>query len=187
MLDIRFIRENAERVQLSAEQKGYTVSIAKLLQCDDARRELQQQVDELRERRNQNASKMKGGRPEQSVIDEGRQIKAELAEFEGKLSDVETEYTTLLKKVPNVAHADVPVGASEDENVEVKVVGELPKFDFTPKNHYEIAQVKDWIDKERAANVSGARFAYLKGDLVKLQLALMTWVINTLSDENVLA
>jgi seryl-tRNA synthetase len=61
MLDIRFIRENAERVQLSAEQKGYTVSIAKLLQCDDARRELQQQVDELRERRNQNASKMKGG------------------------------------------------------------------------------------------------------------------------------
>ena len=75
MLDIRFIRENAERVQLSAEQKGYTVSIAKLLQCDDARRELQQQVDELRERRNQKASKMKGGRPEQSVIDEGRQIK----------------------------------------------------------------------------------------------------------------
>ncbi len=183
MLDIRFIRENAERVQLSAEQKGYTVSIAKLLQCDDARRELQQQVDELRERRNQNASKMKGGRPEQSVIDEGRQIKAELAEFEGKLSDVETEYTTLLKKVPNVAHADVPVGASEDENVEVKVVGELPKFDFTPKNHYEIAGAKGWLDKERAAKVSGARFAYVMGDMVLLQQAIIQFVMNALTNE----
>ena len=76
---------------------------------------------------------------------------------------------------------DVPVGASEDENVEVKVWGEPTHFDFEPKNHWEIGEQKDWIDKERAAKVTGARFAYLKGDLVQLQFALIQYVLNTRS------
>lgn len=85
MLDIRFIRENPDKVQQAARDKGYDVSIAELLELDDDRRELQQQVDALRERRNANADQMKGGRPDQTVIDEGRQIKIELSEREGYL------------------------------------------------------------------------------------------------------
>ena len=183
MLDIRFIRENPEKIQQAAKDKGYDVSIAELLKYDDERRELQQKVDELRKKRNDNAAKMKGGKPEQAVIDEGKQIKIELSERENYLTNTDAQYTELLKKVPNMPWNDVPLGVSEDENVEVKVVGEKPVFSFEPKNHYEIAEAKGWLDKERAAKVAGARFAYVMGDLVKLQLAIEHFVINTLTDE----
>lgn len=187
MLDIRFIREHADEVQENARHKGYDVSIADLLEKDDARRAVAVIVDELRQRRNANAAKMKGGRPEQSVIDEGRQIKAELAEKEAALSALELDTSALQKKVPNMAFADVPVGASEDENVVSKVVGEIPHFDFPVQNHMQIAMQRGWLDKERAAKVAGSRFAYLKGEIVRLQFAIVQYVIDTLSDEARLA
>ena len=183
MIDIRLVRENPELVAQNAKNKGYDVDVNKLVALDDERRSLQQQVDELREKRNQNASKMKGGKPDQATIDEGKQIKVELAEREGYLTKADEAFTELFKKVPNMAADDVPYGASEDENIIAKTVGEKPSFGFAPRNHYEIAEQREWIDKNRAAKVSGSRFAYIKGDLVKLQLAIVSFVINTLSDE----
>ena len=182
MLDIRFIRENADAVQRASEQKGYRVSISDLLELDDSRRDLQKRVDELRQRRNEVASRMKGGKPEQDLVDRGKAIKAEL----GQLDMVNGRYMALLKQVPNMPHADVPVGLSEDENVEVKVVGNIPKFDFAPKNHYEIAEAKGWLDTERAAKVAGARFAYIMGDLVLLQQAIIQFVIISLTNPAVI-
>ncbi len=184
MLDIRFIRENADAVQQNARNKGYDVSIADLLEKDEARRQASQLVDELRERRNANAAKMKGGRPDDAVIDEGKQIKLELSTREAELAEYEAEYTSLLKAVPNMAAADVPVGASEAENVIAKEIGTKPQFDFAVRNHAEIAEQRGWLDKERAAKVAGSRFAYLKGDLVRLQMAIVQYVINTLGDED---
>lgn len=186
MLDIKFIRENAEQVQQAAGHKGYTVDIQKLLQLDDARRELQQQLDELRARRNENAAKMKGGKPEQSLINEGKQIKTELAVLEAKWSTVDDEFLGLLKKVPNMPLSDVPLGASEDENVVTKTVGEPPKFTFEPKSYADIAYAKGWLDKERAAKVAGSRFAYVKGDAVMLQFALMQFIMDKLTDQTFL-
>lgn len=183
MLDIRFIRENADAVQRASEQKGYQVSISDLLELDDSRRDLQKRVDELRQRRNEVASRMKGGKPEQDLVDRGKAIKAELGQLESQLDMVNGRYMALLKQVPNMPHADVPVGLSEDENVEVKVVGDIPQFDFAPKNHYEIAEAKGWLDKERAAKVAGARFAYIMGDLVLLQQAIIQFVMNSLTSE----
>lgn len=182
MLDIRFIRENPEKVQESARLKGYDVDVPSLLKLDSERRSLQAQVDEIRERRNEIASKMKSGKPDQSLVDEGKQLKVQLAEREKYLSQVDRQYTELLKSVPNMPADDVPVGKTEDENVEIKVVGEIPKFDFEPKNHYELAEAKGWLDKGRAAKVSGARFAYLMGDLVLLQQAIIQFVMTSLSD-----
>ena len=189
MLDIRFIRDHADEVQENARRKNYDVNIAALLELDESRRELASRVDELRERRNANAAKMKGatGRPDQAIIDEGKVIKVELADLEAQLSSVEADALALQKKVPNMALADVPVGASEDENVVAKVVGEPTQFDFAPRNHWQVAEQRGWIDKERAAKVAGSRFAYLKGDLVKLQFAIVQFVINTLSDEAAIA
>jgi seryl-tRNA synthetase len=184
MIDIRLLREQPEAVAENARNKGYDIDVNKLVTLYDERRTLQQQVDELREKRNQNAAKMKGGQPDQATIDEGKQIKVELSEREGYLADVEQEFTNLYKQVPNMAAEDVPLGASEDENVVTKTVGDKPSFDFAPRNHYEIAEQRDWIDKERAAKVAGSRFAYLKGDLVKLQFAIINFVIDTLTDEN---
>lgn len=186
MLDIRYIRDNPDKVQVNAHNKGVDVDIKRLLELDEERLSLQQQVDELRERRNQNATQMKGGRPEQSAIDEGKRIKVELAEREKYHKDIETQYTTLLKQVPNMAWEDVPIGLSEDENVEVKVVGQMPRFDFKPKNHYEIAEAKNWLDKERAAKVTGARFAYVMGDMVLLQQAIIQFVMHSLTDEAII-
>ena len=186
MLDIRFIRENADAVQRASEQKGYRVSISDLLELDDSRRDLQKRVDELRQRRNEVASRMKGGKPEQDLVDRGKAIKAELGQLESQLDMVNGRYMALLKQVPNMPHADVPVGLSEDENVEVKVVGNIPKFDFAPKNHYEIAEAKGWLDKERAAKVAGARFAYIMGDLVLLQQAIIQFVITSLTNPAVI-
>lgn len=183
MLDIRFIRENADQVQEAARHKGYTIDIQKILSLDSSRRELQQQVDVLRTRRNEIAAQMKGGKPEQALVDEGKQIKVELAEREEYLRMANDDFLALLKKVPNMPADDVPVALSEEENVVTKTVGDIPQFDFTPRNHAEIAEQRGWLDKERAAKVAGSRFAYIMGDLVKLQLAIEHFVIDTLTDQ----
>lgn len=183
MLDIRFVRENAGDVQENARRKGYDVNIDELLQLDQSKRQLQQEADELREKRNGIASQMKGGRPSDELIAEGKAIKDQLAGVEADLRQAEEVFVTLLKKVPNMALTDVPVGATEDENVVAKKVGEPTRFDFAPKNHAELAETKGWLDKERAAKVTGSRFAYLKGDLVKLQFALIQFVMDKLSDQ----
>jgi seryl-tRNA synthetase len=186
MLDIRFIRENPEKVEQNARNKGYDVSIAELLKWDETKRQLQQQADELRARRNEIASRMKGGRPSDDMVAEGKAVKEQLAAVETNLKEADERLVTLLKAVPNMAIQDVPVGASEDENVIVKTVGTPTQFDFTPRSHYEIAEKREWIDKERAAKVTGARFAYIKGDLVRLQLAVVNFVLDTLTNGDTL-
>ncbi len=183
MLDIQFIRDNPEVVQEKAKQKGYDVDVAKLLGVDKNRRELLAHAEDLRQKRNENAAKMKNGKPEQSLIDEGKQIKVELAEHETLLKETEAEWLVLLKQIPNIPLDDVPVGETEDENVVSKKVGEPTTFDFEAKTHAQIAEAKGWLDKERAAKVSGSRFAYLKGDLVRLQFAIIQFIMDKLSSQ----
>ncbi len=183
MLDIRFVRENPERVKEASQQKGYEVDVDRVLELDARRRELQQKADELREKRNEISGKMKGGKPSPELIEQGKEIKTQLAKLEADLGLTNEEFVKDLQAIPNMPLGDVPVGASEDENVVSKTVGEKPTFTFEPKNHYEIAEARGWIDKERAAKVAGARFAYIKGDLVKLQFALMQLVVDVLTDE----
>ncbi len=187
MLDINYIRENAEKVQKNAINKGCDVSISKLLELDSSRRDLQSQVDELRAKRNENVSQVKGGKPSAEMISQGKAIKSQLSGIESSLKEADEKYIDLLKQVPNMAASGVPVGLSEDENVVVKTIKDVTKFDFEPRNHAEIAAERGWIDKERAAKVTGSRFAYIEGDLVKLQLAIVNFVINTLSDESKIA
>ncbi len=183
MLDIRYIRDNPKEVQTNAHNKGYEVDINELLKLDINRRDLQIQIDELRQKRNDNIASAKGAKPTESAINEGKVLKEKLSNLESQYNEIDSKFTTLLKKVPNMAFADVPVSLNEDDNVVIKTIGDITKFDFKPRNHAEIATQRGWLDKERAAKVTGSRFAYLKGDLVKLQMAIVQWVINTLSDE----
>lgn len=187
MLDIQFIRDNAEVVKEKSKQKGYVVEIDQLLEIDEKRRALLTSIENLRARRNENADKMKGGRPEPELIEEGKRIKAELAEAEERFKGVDEQFGKLLKAVPNMSLDYVPVGATEDENVVIKTVGEQPKFDFVPKHDFELGAQLDLIDKERAAKIAGSRFAYLKGGLVRMQLAIMQFVMQTLGDEQIIA
>lgn len=186
MIDIQYIRENPDEVREKSKQKGYDVDVDRLLVVDRDRKELLLQVEELRHRRNENADKMKGGKPEQTLIDEGKQIKIALAEREEYLAETETEWLTLLKTVPNMPLEFVPVGYSEDENVIEKTVGAPRNFDFEPKDDEQLGNMHDLMDKQRAAKISGSRFVYLKGDLVRLQFAIIQWVMSTLADTEIL-
>lgn len=187
MLDIKFIRENADLVAQSARDKGYDVNIAELLGLDEKRRELQQKTDRVREQRNQIATQTKGGGPTPELIEQGKRIKEELVSLEKDLRETDEAYGALLNKIPNISWPDVPVGANENENVVAKTVGDQPHFDFAPKNHYEISEQRDWIDKTRAAKVTGTRFAYIKGDLVRLWWALQQFAVVELTNEKVIA
>lgn len=187
MIDIQYVRDNPDRVAEAAKQKGYKVDIPRLLSLDEDRRALLSQVEQLRQKRNEIATSMKGGKPSPELIDEGKQVKVELAERENLLNEAEAGWLELLKKIPNMPLADVPIGASEDENVVAKTVGEPTKFDFEPKNHAEIAEAKGWLDKERATKVAGSRFVYIKGDLVMLDWALNMFVLGKLTDEKFIA
>lgn len=186
MLDIQFIRENPQLVEEKSKQKGYDVTVAELLDLDEERRTLITTLEGLRAKRNENASQMKGGKPSPELIAQGKSIKTEIAQLEEQFTAVDEQYTKLLASVPNMPLQDVPVGATEDENVVAKTVGEPPKFDFEPKHHWQLAGQKDLIDKERAAKIAGSRFAYIKGDLVRLQFALMQFVMQTLGDQKVI-
>ena len=186
MLDINYIRDNRQKVEDAIKNKGYTIDLDEILQLDDARKELSQKTDILRQERNQISSQMKNGQPDQALISRGKEIKQELSSLEEKLSSVESDFLAKLKTVPSVPCDDVPVGLSEDDNEVAEVCGEPTKFNFEPKNHYEIGQARGWIDKERASKVTGARFAYIKGEMVSLQMAIVNFVMNSLSDEGVI-
>lgn len=186
MLDIQFIRSNPELVAEKAAQKGYTVDVPQLLGFDDERRQLLQQIEDLRRQRNELSSQTKGQRPSDEQVQAGRALKEQLADLEHRLAAIEKEFLELLKTVPNMPLDDVPVGASEDENVVVKQWGDKPQFDFEPKNHWQIGEAKGWIDKERAAKVAASRFVYLKGDLVLLEFALWQFALSRLTNQAVI-
>lgn len=187
MLDIQYIREHSQEVAEKSRQKGYAVDIDRLLQLDTKRRDILGGVEDLRRQRNELAGASKNQRPTDVDLQRGRQLKSEIADLEKSLQDVETEYTKLLKLVPNMPLADVPVGLTEEENVVSKTVGEPTKFDFEPKSHADLAVAKGWLDKDRAAKVAGSRFAYIKGDMVKLQFAIIQFIMDKLSDREFIA
>ena len=188
MLDIDFIRNNPALVAEQSALKGYKVNIDELLTLDSAVRKGRGEVEEIRRRRNENAEKIKlsTGKPDPALIAEGKVMKAELATKEDALNQIESQFVQLLKKVPNMPMAHVPKGNSEEENQVVKHWGEKPKFSFTPKTHWQLAEPRGLIDKDRASKVTGTRFAYLKGGLVQLQFAIMQWVVSTLSNQSVI-
>lgn len=189
MIDIRLVREQPDAVKAAAKHKNADVTAAEidsLVKLDEQRRKLTAAAEDLRRQRNELADQTKKGKPTSAQIEQGRKLRVRLSESEDELGKVEAQYLDILKRVPNLPTDDVPVGASEDDNVVAKTVGEPTQFDFEPKNHWQLAEAHGWIDKERAAKVAGARFAYLKGGLVRLQFALMQFVIDQLSDEAVI-
>ena len=177
MLDIRYIRENADRVQESAKNKGYNdVSIARLLDTDEQRRQLHQQVDELRTRRNEIAGQMKGGKPAPELIEQGRALKEELAKQESNLRDIEADFQVQMDAVPNVTLEDVPLGGEAD-SVEIKTWGDKRQ---SAEDHLDFATGRGWLDFERGAKVAGTKFYYIKGDLMLLENAIYQYALNLL-------
>jgi seryl-tRNA synthetase len=186
MLDIQFIRDNPDLVAAKSKQKGYTINVDQLLRLDTQRRGLLVEADELRQQRNEQAARLKTGKPSDADIKAGREIKEKLTKLDEELAKVDAQYWPKLKEVPNMPLDSVPVGATEAENVVVRTIGEPTTFDFEPKNHAQVAEAKGWLDKERATKVAGARFVYTKGDLVRLEFALWQYGMDVVGDSKIL-
>ncbi len=186
MIDIQFIRDNPQIVADKSKQKGYVVDVDQLLGFDEQRRKYIIEVEELRRQRNELSGQSQGQKPSEEQLTQGRELKDKLADLEHRFASVDKEYIELLKRVPNMPFDDVPAGNSEDDNVVVKEWGTKPQFDFKAKTHWEIGESKGLIDKERASKVTGSRFAYIKGDLVKLQFALIQYVLETLTNQQII-
>jgi seryl-tRNA synthetase len=175
MLDIQFIRENAELVQKKAEEKGYkNVRVAELLELDTERRSKLTQIEELRARRNTLSSEMKGQKPTDEQLAIGKQLKDEISAGEAALKGVDVKYDEQIAGIPNVTFDDVPVGGEED-SVEIKVVGDKPTG---AQDHLDFVTKRDWVDFDRGAKVAGAKFYFLKGDLALLENALIQYALN---------
>ena len=171
MLDVKFIRENLELVEKSTREKGYKIDIKEILKADDERKAMLAEVETLRQRRNEIAAQMKGGKPAPELIAEGKKIKEELSEKEAELDKIEGVCYNGIKGIPNVIFDDVPLGG-EECSVEVKKWGENHQ---TGVDHLDYAMSRDWVDFERGAKVAGAKFYYLKGGLALLENALLQY------------
>ena len=183
MLDIRFIRENAERVQKDALNKGYkNADVQAVISLDDERKTLTAQIDELRTRRNQIAASMKnsGGKPSDEQIAEGKKIKEELAELEKTYRELDEKLSNALSGIPNILQADVPIGEEGEDDL-VKTWGEeLFESRKGAEDHLDFANKKGWVDFERGSKVAGTKFYFLKGDLALLENAIYQFALNKL-------
>ncbi|HEY4494226.1 MAG TPA: serine--tRNA ligase [Candidatus Paceibacterota bacterium] len=175
MLDIKFIRENKDIVQAGAKKKGMEVDIGKLLELDDARLKELKEVEALRgevNRVSNDIARDQDPKLKVQLIEEMRGVKEEIKSKEERLKIIVEEWQRLMLQVPNVPDISVPDGSDENDNLEVKVWGEIPKFDFKPKDHIELMQNLGMLDLERGTKVAGFRGYFLKGDGAKLQFAL---------------
>jgi len=188
MLDTQFIIDNQQQVQDVADAKEVDVDIRQFVKLHDERNQLLRHIESLRAQRNDNAETIKQaqGKPDKQLIEKGRTLKQDIAELEDKFSKIDEEYTTLHYKIPNVKSKDSPVGHSEKDNVIAEKIGEVSNYNFTPKQHSELGEVLNVIDQQQAATISGSRFAYLFGDIVKLQFALLQLGMETLTSRQAL-
>ena len=179
MLDIKFIRENPDLVAQKSKEKNVEVDVNHILELDSKKREIDQEVQELREKRNTNASSIQG-KPTEEQIKTGAEIKAELEQKENEMNSLTDELNGLLLKIPNPTKPDVKVGKDESENEVIKTVGEPVKLDFAVKDHLELGESLGIIDVKTAAKISGARFYYLKNEGALLEFALKQFAFEIL-------
>lgn len=186
MLDIKFIRENPEKVKQGAKNKGVEVDIDKLLELDKERREMIVEIEALRSERNQISEKVGSsiyaGDARRDIIVRAGELKDRIKQKEDEFQRVEGEFDGLMRKIPNPAFDEVPVGKDDSENIvkEIGKIKEKPKFDFKPKEHWEIGGGLDILDTERAGKVAGSRFYYLKRQGVLLEFALINFAFEKL-------
>jgi seryl-tRNA synthetase len=176
MLDIKFIRENPELVKTGIEKKGADSSLVdNVMDLDKKRRELIQQIDTLRAKKNIVEEKLLKEKEEnkKEILDVLKQVKLVLETKEKELNQLETEYQKLMSSIPNLPLEDVIAGKDERDNQVLKEVGEKAKFNFTPKDYLFLGESLDIIDTKRAAKTSGSRFGFLKREAAQLEIALI--------------
>lgn len=182
MLDIKYIRENADIVKTAAKNKLIDVDIDRLLEIDENLRKITQEADVLKEERNKLSSSIPtlSNEEKQKTIEYVKTLKEKIAVLDEKIEPLKEEFTNLMYQVPGIPFEEVPIGKTDEENVEIKRVGEIPNFDFEIKDHVDLAESLDLIDIPRGVKIAGSRSYYLKNEAVLLEMALCRYVIDKL-------
>jgi seryl-tRNA synthetase len=180
MIDVNLLRQQPELVKTALKNRQKESSIiAEILKLDKGHKEILLQVEKLRSQQNTLSRSFKG-KPTEEQLKKASEIKEELKKLEIKLKEAEDKENILLEEIPNIPAPDVPVGKDETENVVIKTVGKIPKFDFKPLDHIDLGEKLDIIDIKKAAQVSGSRFGYFKGQGAVLEMAVMFYAFQKL-------
>jgi len=183
------IRENPENIRKMLKDRDVQFDLDLLLDLDKKRREMIISTDELRKKKNEMSVKIseakKTGSEVTPIIQEMQLVSQELAKLEEVQHETELEYSKLALTIPNLLHESVPYG-DDSANKEIRKWGTIPQFDFEVKDHIDISENLNLLELERAAKTAGARFYYLKDDLVKLNQALIQFGLDFLSKKGIL-
>ena len=187
MLDPKLIRDQPEKVKKMIRDRAVKFDFDNMIELDKKRRDLIKETDELRKKRNQMsisiAKAKKSNEDISTLLNDMGKISKDLDDLEQSQKSIQSSYTTLAFSIPNMIHESVPIGPDESSNLEIRKWGAIPNFDFDVKGHEEIAEKLDLLDIQRASKTAGARFYYLKGDLVKLAYALTAFASEFLSEK----
>ena len=188
MLDPKIIKEKPQIIRDMLKARSVEFNFDELIDSDQKRREFILKTDELRKKKNQIAStisqKKKADEDTSSILAEIKNISEELTKLEASQEEIEKKYLSLALTIPNLIHESVPIGKDETANREIKKWGKIPEFDFKISDHIDISENLDLVDLERAAKVAGARFYYLKNDLVRLNQSLIHYALDFLVEKN---
>ncbi len=188
MLDIGFVRKNLELVERKTRLRGVDIDFSVFKEIDAERRKILKEVEELKHKKNlisKEIGKLKReGKDVSSLVKESKELDSKIEELDSKAKELTNKLYEFLANVPNLVHDSVPIGKSEEDNVVVRTWGSPREFDFEPKPHWEIAELLDIIDFERAAKLSGSRFAVFKGWGAKLERALINFMLDIHTKEH---
>jgi seryl-tRNA synthetase len=188
MFDLKFIRENKELVKKAIQNKNESLNLDELLELDEKRREVISSVEELKRQRNLSnqaiALLKKEKKDAQAEIEKMREVSEKISSLDDSLKEIEGKIDNLLLRVPNIPHSTVPVGFEENSNVVVKEWGELPKFSFEPRAHWEIGELLGILDLARGAKLSGSGFYALTGKGALLERGLINFMLDLHTKEH---
>lgn len=182
MLDIKYIRENADVVKKAAKDKLFDVDIDRLLEVDNQLKVLNQKLDEIKKERNELSSLIPSlsADEKQEKIKYVKDLKEAISKMESEIAPLKEEFDNIMLTVPNPTLEEVPIGKDENDNVELRKWGEIRKFDFTPRDHVELGEMLDLMDFAHASKIAGSRTYYLKNDAVLLEMAICRYVLDKL-------
>ena len=189
MLDRKLLRNHFDEVKERLERRGEDLSeLMNFSTLDEQRRKIIAKVEEIKAKRNETSKQISVLKREKKdaaeLIEEMQNVGTEIKELDTELDEVEEKLDHIMYAIPNIPHESVPIGESEDDNVEVRTWGEKPAFSFEPKPHWDVATALDVLDFERAAKVAGSRFVFYKGLGARLERALMSFMMDLHADEH---
>ena len=185
MLDIKFIRENPDRVKEGVKKKGAKVDIGEVLELDKRKREILQALEDMRSKKNQASKEIgraKNEKEKKKIIMEMKELDNNNDRLDKNLKELEKEFNRLMYKIPNLPLLKVPLGGEKD-SVVVEKVGEKPEFDFRIKDYMEIGESLDLIDVKKAAKIAGTRFGFLKNEIALMEFALTRLAFDVLVEK----